>query len=84
MRMRKKPNLIPRMEKCAQVQIKNPKELKGGWKESFSEYERLWLELGCGKGRFTAGTAKENPEAMLIAVEKVADAMVTGMERVCD
>ena len=84
MRMRKKPNLIPRMEKCAQVQIKNPKELKGGWKESFSAYEKLWLELGCGKGRFTAGTAKENPEAMLIAVEKVADAMVTGMERVCD
>ena len=84
MRMRKKPNLIPRMEKCAQVQIKKPKELKGSWRESFSGYERLWLELGCGKGRFTAGTAKENPDAMLIAVEKVADAMVTGMERVCD
>ncbi len=84
MRMRKKPNLIPRMEKCAQVQIKEPKELKGSWRGSFSSYDKLWLELGCGKGRFTAGTAKENPDAMLIAVEKVADAMVTGMERVCD
>lgn len=84
MRMRKKPNLLPRMEKCAEVQIKDPKDLKGRWRETFSEYDALWLELGCGKGRFTAGTAKENPEIMLLAVEKVADAMVIGMERVCE
>ena len=84
MRMRKKPNLIPRMEKCAQVQIKDPKQLKGTWRKSFPEYDKLWLELGCGKGRFTAGTAEQNPRTMLLAVEKVADAMVIGMERVCD
>ena len=84
MRMRKKPNLIPRMEKCAQVQIKDPKQLKGTWRKSFPEYDTLWLELGCGKGRFTAGTAEQNPRTMLLAVEKVADAMVIGMERVCD
>ena len=84
MRMRKKPNLIPRMEKCAQVQIKDPEQLKGTWRKSFPEYDKLWLELGCGKGRFTAGTAEQNPRTMLLAVDKVADAMVTGMERVCD
>ena len=84
MRMRKKPNLIPRMERCAQVQIKDPKALKGMWRESFADYKKLWLELGCGKGRFTAGTAQANPDSMLIAVEKVPDAMVTAMERVCD
>lgn len=83
MRMRKKPNLVPRMEKCAAVQIKEPKELKGSWQREFSEKESLWLELGCGKGRFTLGTAQENPHIMLLAVEKVADAMVIGMERVC-
>lgn len=83
MRMRKKPNLIPRMEKCAAVQIKDPKALKGTWRDAFSDKETLWLELGCGKGRFTLGTAQENPDVMLLAVEKVADAMVIGMERVC-
>lgn len=83
MRMRKKPNLIPRMEKCAAVQIKEPKALKGKWKSEFSDKKSLWLELGCGKGRFTLGTAQENPDVMLLAVEKVADAMVIGMERVC-
>ena len=83
MRMRKKPNLVPRMEKCAAVQIKEPKTLRGNWRQEFSEKEKLWLELGCGKGRFTVGTAQENPAVMLIALEKVADAMVIGMERVC-
>lgn len=83
MRMRKKPNLVPRMEKCAAVQIMQPKALKGAWRSEFSEKQKLWLELGCGKGRFTLGTAQENPEVMLLAVEKVADAMVIGMERVC-
>ena len=84
MRMRKKPNLIPRMEKCSAVQIKEPVALFGGWKSEFSEYKQLWLEIGCGKGRFTLDTAKENPECMLIAVEKVEDAMVIAMERVVE
>lgn len=83
MRMRKKPNLVPRMEKCAAVQIKEPEKLRGSWQAQFADKETLWLELGCGKGRFTLGTAQENPETMLLAVEKVADAMVIGMERVC-
>ena len=84
MRMRHRPNLAPRMEKCAAVQVLEPKELKGSWKAEFSAYEKLWLEIGCGKGRFTAGTAEANPGVMLLAIEKVADAMVKGMELVCE
>ena len=45
--------------------------------------EELRLELGCGKGRFTAETAASNPQALFIAVERVPDAMVIAMERVC-
>lgn len=82
MRMRKKPNLQPRMEKCAAVQIAEPAALRGKWHESFPG-KSLWLEIGCGKGRFTVGTAKENPGAELIALEKVEDAMVIAMERAC-
>ena len=43
--------------------------------------EELRLELGCGKGRFTAGTAAAHPEALFVAVERVPDAMVIAMER---
>ena len=82
MRMRKKPNLLPRMEKAGSALINQPETMPGKWKESFPGYKELWLELGCGKGRFTADTAEANPEIFLVAVEKVPDAMVVGMERV--
>ena len=81
MRMRKKPNLLPRMERTAEVQIVTPEEYLGKWRERFPGYAELHLELGCGKGRFTADTAEANPDVLLVAVEKVPDAMVVGMER---
>lgn len=81
MRMRKKPNLIPRMEQCSAIQIKTPEELRGKWAETFPGYDTLELELGCGKGKFTAGTAAANPHSFLVAVERVPDAMVVAMER---
>lgn len=83
MRMRKKPNLIPRMERCAHVQIEDPAAARGTWLETFPGHSQLWLELGCGKGKFTAETAQENPDAFIVAIEKVPDAMVVAMERTC-
>ena len=84
MRMRKKPNLGPRMERCAAVQITDPRALRGRWREAFPGYDALHVEIGCGKGRFTADTAGQNPNVFLAAIEKVPDAMVVGMERVTD
>ena len=84
MRIRKKPNLIPRMEKCAHVQVFEPEQLRGQWKHTFTGFDALHVELGCGKGRFTANTAQANPNVCLVAIEKVPDAMVVAMERVCE
>ena len=81
MRMRKKKNLIPRMERCEAYQIKDPYDRKGHWRELMPEARELRVELGCGKGRFTAETAKAEPDVLFIAVEKVPDAMVVAMER---
>ena len=81
MRMRKKPNLGPRMERCAQFLIEDPKQLRGQWRSLKPEAGQLWLELGCGKGRFTAETAEQNPDVLYIAVERVPDAMIVAMER---
>ena len=82
MRMRKKPNLIPRMERCAAVLIRDPEERRGRWRELMPQAAQLRLELGCGKGRFTAETAAAEPDVLFIAVERVPDAMVIAMERV--
>ena len=82
MRMRKKPNLIPRMERCEAVLIRDPEERRGNWRALMPQAAELRLELGCGKGRFTAETAATHPEVLFIAVERVPDAMVIAMERV--
>ena len=81
MRMRKKPNLIPRMERCAAYQEKDPAQWRGRWREKLSPDCELRLELGCGKGRFTCETAAAEPDVLFVAVERVPDAMVIAMER---
>ena len=81
MRMRKKKNLIPRMERCSDRLIRDPYDRRGHWRELMPQAREIHLELGCGKGRFTAGTAAAEPDVLLIAVEVVPDAMVVAMER---
>ena len=73
MRMRKKPNLIPRMERCAAVQIRTPEDHKGRWAEEFSQYREIRLELGCGKGRFTCEQALREPDVLLLALDRDAE-----------
>ena len=81
MRMRKKKNLVPRMERCEAVHVQDGFSIKGHWRDLMPGAKALWVELGCGKGRFTAETARQNPEVLLIAIERVADAQVVAMER---
>lgn len=82
MRMRKKKNLIPRMERCGAYHVKDGFALKGRWRDALMpDAKELRVELGCGKGRFTAETARLYPDILFIAIEKVPDAMVVAMER---
>ena len=81
MRMRKKKNLVPRMEACGGLLVREPAAEKGHWRERKPDAVKLRLELGCGKGRFTAETAAAHPEDLYVAVERVPDAMVIAMER---
>ena len=80
MRMRRKPNLEARIEKCAHLLAGRPEELRGRWHEAFG-FGELRLELGCGKGRFTVETAKAAPDVLFVAFEKTANVMVTALER---
>ena len=77
--MRRKPNLEPRLEKCAAVTVENPQEYRGRWAESFG-FEAVHVELGCGKGRFTADVAASAPEVLLVAIERDPSALVMAME----
>ena len=81
MRMRRMKNLEPRTEKCGSYRIVNPAEKKGSWKDLKPDCTALWVEVGCGKGKFTAETAAANPDVLLIAVERCREAMVVAMEK---
>lgn len=89
MRMRKRPNLEPRMKKCEEFLINSSESLKGTWRTAAGEMtgaeaRQIFLELGCGKGRFTVDTAGSLPDVFYIALEKVPDAMIIAMERTAE
>lgn len=81
MRMRRMKNLEPRTEKCAAYRITEPATLQGNWRSLKPDCTALWVEVGCGKGKFTAETAQANPDVLLIAVERCREAMVVAMEK---
>jgi len=81
MRMRKMRNLEPRMAACDAYRIDNAAARKGLWRELKKDCSQLWVEVGCGKGKFTAETAEAHPDVLLIAVERCREAMVVAMEK---
>ena len=81
MRMRKRANLEPRMARCAALLETDARLRRGHWLEDYPALRELQVELGCGKGRFTADTAERETQALLVAIERVPDAMILAMER---
>ena len=78
MRPRKKKNLDKRIDNCAAVNIPDPQEMKGHWRNGDRP---LHLEIGCGKGAFVTGMAEKHPEIDFVAVEVVPDVIVMAMEK---
>ncbi len=84
MRMRKKPNLDNRMKRCADVLITAPENNRGRWLDGFNDYDKLYIELGCGKGLFITETAVKTPDTLFIGIERIPEAIVVAMERTVD
>ncbi len=80
MRMRRRNNLAPRMAACEPVWIHDPEALRGNWRSLMPGCRELRVEVGCGKGKFTVETAAQEPDVLLIAIERVQDALVLAME----
>ena len=81
MRMRKMRNLEPRMAACDAYRIDDAAAKRGLWRQLKPDCTALWVEVGCGKGKFTAETAAANPDVLLIAVERCREAVVVAMEK---
>lgn len=80
MRMRKKKNRIPRLEKVQNLFAVTDGE-KLDLAKSFGKKAPLWLEIGCGKGEFSARMAALHPEVNYLALERVTDVLLMAMEK---
>lgn len=91
MRMRRKKNLDTRIEAVGDylltpihedLNFETARNNKSyfDFKELFGNENPVYLEVGCGKGRFSCEIAKRNPQNNYIAVEKVGNVIVSAAE----
>ena len=81
MRMRKKKHGAERIEACSELLIRDITTLGGGFEGIFDEERPVHLEIGCGKGNFAVGMAKQHPDVNFIAMERVADVCCIALEK---
>lgn len=72
MRIRRKPWARPELAACPFC-VDNPAENKGNWAEQFPKIQPMHLELGCGKGIFTALKAHGNQDINFLAIDIKSD-----------
>lgn len=81
MRQRKVKNLDIKYEEYNDILIRDPASLKGRW-DVLSGGKPVYLELGCGKGRFISEMAGRESSRFFIAVEGNQSVMLRAMEKV--
>lgn len=92
MRMRRKKHLEERLDACSDIIISMYREDRNFstsvQKKEYIDTEKLfgnknpvYLEIGCGKGKFASELAKKNPEINILAVEKTSNVIVDAAER---
>lgn len=92
MRMRKKKNLEERLQNVSEILFTSDIEDRNfntakdkkeyiNFDEWFKVKRPLYLEIGCGKGKFALEFAKSNPDINLIAVEKSGNVIVEACEK---
>ena len=58
-----------------------PDKMRGAW-DAFAEGKPIYIEIGCGKGKFISELAAREPEHYFIAVEGNKSVMLRAMEKV--
>ena len=81
MRHRKVKNLDERIDAAREFLVEEPMSYKGRWRELFGREGRLYLELGCGKGKFITARALADEDANFVGIEGLDAVIVRGMEK---
>ena len=81
MRQRNIKNLNGRIEENARLLITEPRSCKGHWAETFGNENPIYLEIGCGKGKFIVRHATEEKDKNFIACEGQASVVLRALEK---
>ncbi|MCR5804041.1 MAG: tRNA (guanosine(46)-N7)-methyltransferase TrmB [Clostridia bacterium] len=82
-RARTKRHIPERMERCKERWFENPLQNKGKWREvcGFPSDCELFLEIGCGKGKFCTEMAVKHPDVLYIALERDSSVILAAIEK---
>lgn len=81
MRQRKVKNLDIKYEEYEDILIRDPAAMKGRWDE-LSKERPVYVEIGCGKGKFISELAAREPDHFFVAIEGNMSVMLRAMEKV--
>ena len=83
MRLRKKWGARPEME-FSRLTVVKPQEYKGKWREEFKNSQDIYLELGCGRGRFLCDNASNNKDINYIGIDLKDEVLIYALRRAID
>lgn len=81
MRQRKIKNLETKYEDYDSIIIYDPELHRDKWSE-LADGKPIYLEIGCGKGKFISEMAEREPEHFFIAVEGNRSVMLRALEKI--
>jgi tRNA (guanine-N(7)-)-methyltransferase len=81
MRQRKVKNEEARIAEHHRYLEENPTDYKGRWRELFENDNDIYIEVGCGKGKFIMTLAEQNPDRNYIAVEGRGSIILRALEK---
>ena len=87
MRQRKLRNLDQKYEAFDDLIIDTPSEMRGRWasfaaEKTGAEKLPIYVEIGCGKGKFISELAEKEPNHFFIAVEGNKSVMLRAMQKI--
>ena len=80
MRQRKIKDLDSKYEKYTNLLEYDPENKRGLWREISGERD-LYVEIGCGKGKFITEMAAKHPENFYVAVEGNTSVMLRALQK---
>ncbi len=81
MRQRKVKNEEEQLSRYPLYLVGQPIEKKGGWNQLFDNENEIFVEFGCGRGKFIMSLASQNPDKNYIGIEGSGSVILRALEK---